>query len=62
MFGKKRTVDFSHELMKKFVKKNGVIIDAMLGTKKVTLYIYSIIKENEKIYAFDVQKRNCFGK
>ncbi len=49
-------VDFSHDLIKKWLKKGGLAIDATAGNGHDTLYLAKIIGQTGQVIAFDIQK------
>lgn len=50
-------VDFSHFLLNKHVKGGDIVIDATAGNGHDTRYLAEIIKDNGKVYSFDIQNK-----
>lgn len=53
----KQGVDYSHQILKKYIEKDDKIIDATVGNGHDTLFLANLISEQGKIYGFDIQKK-----
>ncbi|MGM0601718.1 MAG: tRNA (mnm(5)s(2)U34)-methyltransferase [Bacillota bacterium] len=50
-------VEFSHFLLNKYVKPGDITADATAGNGYDTLYLAELVKENGRVYSFDIQDK-----
>lgn len=50
-------VDYSHQILKKYIEDNDIVVDATVGNGNDTLFLAKLVGENGKIYGFDIQKK-----
>ena len=52
-----QVVEFSHMLLKEYINKNGVVIDATMGNGYDTIFLANLVGEKGRVISFDIQKR-----
>lgn len=50
-------VDYSHQILKKYIEKNDIVVDATVGNGYDTLFLANLVGENGKVYGFDIQEK-----
>ncbi|HKL74469.1 MAG TPA: class I SAM-dependent methyltransferase [Halanaerobiales bacterium] len=50
-------VEYSHQILKKYIEKKDVVIDATVGNGNDTLFLAKLVGKNGKIYGFDIQRK-----
>ncbi|MFP4016123.1 MAG: class I SAM-dependent methyltransferase [Halanaerobiales bacterium] len=50
-------VEFSHLIIKEYITKGDVVVDATAGNGHDTVFLADLVGRNGKVFAFDIQKK-----
>lgn len=53
----KHVVGFSHQLLQEAILKGDTVVDATCGNGNDTLFLSSLVEDNGRVLAFDIQKQ-----
>lgn len=53
----KRSLHYSHDLLKEVVQSGDTVIDATMGNGNDTLFLAQLVGEHGHVYAFDIQEK-----
>jgi ubiquinone/menaquinone biosynthesis C-methylase UbiE len=53
----KRSLHYSHELLKEVINPGDTVVDATMGNGNDTLFLAELVGEDGYVHAFDVQEQ-----